>query len=201
LGQLDSVLIFFFLGFGSLFIYNPQTLKAVNNVTSITSFNLRGMSGSWLVAYFIYMPIGLLNITFVLGLFKMTKNNLPIVIGKILILMAGLIWTSFGVMSWEQSSDNDALSMWVRLSSMLIITSVGLIIIGIEFKKIANDNFLQYYTMTTGLGILLVGILGLFVLDGTTLVIRANISLTFYFVWFGVFGLRLMQKASAQKRV
>ena len=195
------ITIFFFLGFVSLFIYNPRTLEEVNNVTSITSFNLRGMHGRWLAAYFNYLTIGLLNLAFVFGLFKVVKNNLPMVIGKILILTAGLIWTSFGVVSWDPYSDYDVLSMWIRLSSMLIIASVGLIIIGIVFEKIANDNLLKYYTLVTGLGILLVGFFGLFVLDGTTLMIRTNISLTFYFAWFGVFGLKLVHKARAQQKL
>lgn len=192
--------ILFISGFVSLFIYNPQTLEEVDKVTSIASFNLAGMNGRWLAAYLNYLTIGLLNVVFVYGLFKLSKNDLPIVIGKILILIAGLIWTSFGVLSWDPFSNNGIHTIMIRAISILIVAPLGLIFLSIEFEKILKDKFSKYYTLTTGLIILILGILSMFVFNDQTW-IRTNISLTMYFLWFGVIGLRLMQKASAQQRV
>ncbi len=102
IGTIGIIITMFFIsGFLSLFIYNPQTLEEVNNIPSIASFNVIGMSGRWLAVYFNYLTIGGLNLGFALGLFNMSKNDLPIVLGKILILITGFIWTSFGVISCE----------------------------------------------------------------------------------------------------
>ena len=191
------VTIFFFLSFVSLFMYNPQTLEEVDNVTSIASFNLVGMNGRLMAAFFNYLIVGLLNLAFVFGLFKMSKNDLPIVIGKILILISGLIWASFGVISWDSYSDNDIHIVMIRVIALLIVAPLGLIFLGIEFEKIFKDKFSKYYTLATGLTILLLGILSVFVFNDQTWM-RTNISLTIYFLWFGVFGLRLVQKANAQ---
>jgi hypothetical protein len=191
-----SITIFFILSFVSLFIYNPQTLEEVDKVTSIASFNLTGMNGRWLAAYINYLTIGILNLVFVFGLFRMSKNDLPIVIGKILILISGLIWTSFGVIPWDPYSDNGIHTVMIRVISLLIISPLGLIFLGSEFEKIIKDNFLKYYTLATGLTILLLGILSVFVFNDQTW-IRTNISLTLYFIWFGVFGLKMIMKKPA----
>ncbi len=193
-----SITIFFILGFASLFIYNPQTIEEVNNVTTIASFNITGMNGRWLAAYIIYLMIGLLNLTFVFGLFRMSKNDTPIIIGKILILIAGLTWTSFGIIPWDPYSDTDIHTVIIRVIAMMIVIPVGLIFIAIEFKKMIKDKFLKYYTLTTGLTILIMGILSLFVFNDQTF-IRTNISLVIYFLWFGVFGLRLLQIRNGQE--
>jgi hypothetical protein len=195
-----SIAIFFISGFISLFIYNPQTLEEVDNVTSIASFNLTGMNGRWLAAYFNYLTIGVLNLAFALGLIKLTKNDLPIIIGKILILIAGLIWTSFGIISWDPNSDIGIHTVMIRVISLLLITPLGLIFLGVDFEKIIKDKFSKYYTLVTGLTILTIGFLSVFVFNDQTWM-RTNISLTIYFLWFGVIGLRLVQKASAQQSV
>jgi hypothetical protein len=194
------ITILFISGFLTLFIFNPQTLEEVDNITSIASYNLSGMNGRWLAAYFNYLTIGLLNLVFGVGLFKLSKNDLPVVIGKILILIAGLIWTSFGLMSWDPNSDTGIHTVMIRVITLLLIAPLGLIFLGTEFEKIIKDKFSKYYTLTTGLTILLLGILSVFVFNDQTW-IRTNISLTIYFLWFGVIGLRLVQKASAQQNV
>jgi len=194
------ITVFFFLGFSSLFIYNPQILEEVDNVTSIASFNITGMNGRWIAAYFNYFTIGLLNLVFVFGLFKMFKNDLPIIIGKILILIAGLIWTSFGMISWDTNSDIDIHTVMIRVISLLLIAPFGLIFLGVDFEKIVSDKFSKYYTLATGLIILILGFLSVFVFNDQTW-IRTNISLTIYFLWFGVIGIRLVLKASSQQNV
>lgn len=192
-----TITTFFVLGFLSLFIYNPQTLEEVDNVASIAAFNLTGMNGRWLAAYFNYLTVGLLNLAFVFGLFKVSKNDFPIIIGKFLVLIAGLIWASFGVISWDPYSEDGIHTVMLRVISLLIIAPLGLIFLGSEFERIVKDKFSKYYTLATGLTILLIGILSVFVFNDQTW-IRTNISLIIYFLWFGIIGLRLLKKSSIQ---
>lgn len=194
------ITLLFVISYVSLFIYNPQTLEEVDNVTSIAAFNITGMNGRWIIAYLNYLTIGLLNLLFVFGLFKNSKNDLPIIIGKILILISGLIWTSFGVMSWDAFSDIGIHTVMIRVIALLTVTPLGLIFLATEMEKVIKDKFSKYYTLTTGLIILLLGILSVFVFNDQTW-IRTNISIAIYFLWFGVFGLRLVQKASSQQHV
>lgn len=192
--------ILFISGFLSLFVYNPQTFEEFDNIPSIAAYNLTGMNGRWLAAYLNYLTIGLLTLTFGVGLLGLSKNDLPIIIGKILVLIAGLIWTSFGIMSWDPNSDMGIETIMIRVVSLLLIAPLGLILLGAEFEKIIKDKFSKYYTWATGLTILLLGILSVFVFNDQTWM-RTNISLTLYFLWFGIIGLRLVQKASAQQGV
>lgn len=189
--------VFLFTGFVSLLMYNPQTLAEIDNL-AIASFNLRGMDGRWLAAYFNYVTIGLLNLVFVFGLFKISKNDLPIVIGKILLLVSGLIWTSFGVVSLDPHSENSLHIIMIRVILFLIISPLGLILLGSEYEAIVKDRFSKYYTIATGLTILLLGMLSVFVFSDQTWT-RTNLSLTLYFLWFGVVGLRLLQKANVRQ--
>ncbi len=195
-----SIAILFLSGFVALFVYNPQTLEEVDNIPSIAAYNLSGMNGRWLAAYLNYLTIGFLNLVFAIGLFKLSKNDLPIIIGKILILASGLVWASFGIISWDPNSDIGVHSVLIRAFSILLIAPLGLILLGAEFEKVMKDNFSKYYTLTTGLTILLLGILSAFVFNDKTWT-RTNISLAIYFLWFGVIGLRLVQKASAHHKL
>ncbi len=194
------ITLFFIISFVSLFIYNTQTLEEVDKVTSIASFNITGMNGRWLIAYLNYLTIGLLNLAFVFGLFKTSKNDFPIIIGKILILISGLIWTSFGVVSWDAYSDTGIHTIMIRVIVLLTVTPLGLIFLATEMEKVVKDKFSKYYTLATGLIILLLGILSVFVFNDQTWM-RTNVSIAIYFLWFGVFGLRLVQKARAQHNV
>ncbi|MBX2897988.1 MAG: hypothetical protein KF763_21275, partial [Cyclobacteriaceae bacterium] len=186
------ITLLFVISYVSLFIYNPQTLEEVDKVTSIAAFNITGMNGRWIIAYLNYLTIGLLNLVFVFGLFKNSKNDLPIIIGKILILISGLIWTSFGVMSWDAFSDIGIHTVMIRVIVLLTVTPLGLIFLATEMEKVVKDKFSKYYTLTTGLLILLLGILSVFVYNDQTWM-RTNVSIAIYFLWFGVFGLRLVQ--------
>lgn len=195
-----SITVFFVLGFVFLFIYNPKTLEEVDKVPSIASFNLIGMDGRWLAAYINYLMIGVLNLTFAFGLLKIPKNDAPLIIGKILILIAGLIWTSFGIISWDPYSETEIHTVTVRVIALLTIAPLGLILLAIEFERMINDKFLKYFTLTTGLTILIIGFLSVFVFNDQTWM-RTNVSLIIYFLWFGVFGLKLLQKANTQSRI
>jgi len=195
LGTLTTIL--FIIGFVGLFIINPQTFEELNNL-SISGYNLDGMNAeNWIKSF--YIIVGLLNAIVAVGLFKMTDNKSIIVGGKILLLVSGVIWTTFGLINSDPSDFGTHL-LAIRTMAILATGLFGLLILGAEIEKILKDKFLKYYTFASAGTILLLSILSIFVYWDETW-IRTNISLTIYFVWFGVFGLRLTQKASAQQKL
>jgi uncharacterized membrane protein YuzA (DUF378 family) len=195
-GTLTTIL--FVVGFVGLFIINPQTYEELNNL-SISGYNLDGMNAeNWIKIF--YIIVGLLNVIVAVGLFKMSDNKSIIVAGKILLLISGVIWTTFGLINNDLSDFGTHL---LAMRTIVILTTglFGLLILGAEIEKILNDKFLKYYTLATAGTILLLSILSIFVYWDETW-IRTNISLTIYFVWFGVFGIKILQKkASAQQNV
>jgi uncharacterized membrane protein YuzA (DUF378 family) len=192
LGTLTT--ISFVVGFAGLFIINPQTYVELNNL-SISAYNLDGMNAeNWIKVF--YIIVGLLNIFVAVGLFKMSDNKSIIIAGKILLLISGIIWTTFGLINYDPNTDFGNHLLAQRTIAILATGLFGLIIIGAEFEKILKDKFLKYYTLTTSGLILLLSILSMFVFWDQTW-IRTNASLTIYFIWFGVFGLRILQKKPA----
>ena len=196
LGTLTTIL--FIVGFVGLFILNPQTYEELNNL-SISGYNLDGMNAeNWIKTF--YIIVGLLNIVIALGLFRISDNKSIIVGGKILLLVSGVIWTTFGLINYDPNTDFGNHLLAQRTIAILATGLLGLILIGAEMEKIRKDKFLKYFTLAAAGTMLLLCLLSVFVYWDETW-IRTNISLTIYFVWFGVFGLRLVQKASAQQHV
>jgi hypothetical protein len=191
--------IIFAIGFIGLFIYNPITYEELNNL-SLAQYNLIGMNGRlWLICVN-YITVGLLSSFFAIGLFGITKNNSIIVGGKILLLLSGLIWISFGIIPYDMETGVGNHLMLTRTIAILLIGPMGLVILGAEFEQIVKDKFLEYYTLASGILILLIGVASTLFFNDVTW-IRTNLSLTTYFLWFGVFGLRFVTKASAQHQL
>jgi len=113
-----------------------------------------------------------------------------------LLLISGIIWITFGLINWNPNSEFEYSLIVQRTIAILATGLFGLLFIGGELEKIVKDKFLKYYTLTTAGLILVLSILSLFVFWDQTW-IRTNASLTIYFIWFGVFGLRILQKKSA----
>lgn len=192
LGTLTT--IFFVVGFAGLFIINPQTYQELNNL-SISAYNVDGMNAETWIKVF-YIIVGLLNVFVAIGLFKMSDNKSIIVAGKILLLISGIIWITFGLINWNPNSEFEYSLILQRTIAILATGLFGLLFIGGELEKIIKDKFLKYYTLTTASLILVLSILSMFVFWDQTW-IRTNASLTIYFIWFGVFGLRILQKKPA----
>jgi uncharacterized membrane protein YuzA (DUF378 family) len=196
LGTLTTIL--FIIGFAGLFIINPQTFEELNNL-SISGYNLNGMNAvNWIKVF--YVIVGLLNVIVAVGLFKMSDNKSVIVGGKILLLISGFIWTTFGLINNDLNSDLKNNLLALRTIAILATGLFGLIIIGAEMEKICKDKFLKYFTLTTAGTMLVLGVLSVFVFWDETW-IRTNVSLTIYFFWFGVFGIRILQKKPAPNNV
>jgi hypothetical protein len=181
-----SMAIVFIVGFSILFWINPRTLNEVNNL-SLFVYNLVGMDGRMWAVIVIYLIIGVLNILFSIGLFILVDNKSIILAGKILLLISGILWLSFGLVPYETQTKPGGHLFLTRVIAIILTTSTSLIILGAEFEKIHRSTFSKWYTLSSGISILLLGFMSSFVFFDDTW-IRTNASLTIYFLWFGVFG-------------
>lgn len=179
------VTVSFLLGFFILFMINPQTFREVNNI-SIAAFNLRGMSGR-LWAMINYLIIGSLNFAFCGTLLTLTSRNLTRTMGAVLLMAAGVIWFTFGIIPYNPTSDLGNHMLLIGIILMISAGSIGFILLAVELDKISNNKFLKWYTLSSGFLILLLSSLSVFVFNDLSW-IRTNLSITIYFVWFGVFG-------------
>lgn len=182
--------LFFVIGFVVLFILNPQAYEELNNL-SLAAYNIVGMDTRWL-SVIIYSTVGILNVVVCVGLFLNVRNKSEIVIGKVSLLICGMIWFSFAVFPYDPMTDNFSNHLLlVRVIGFIITSIFGLIFLGVDFGEISKDKFLKRYTILSGFLILVLGTLSTFVYNDATW-IRTNASFTIYFVWFGVFGIRML---------
>jgi hypothetical protein len=180
------VTLVFITGFLGLFIINPQTLEEINNV-SLTFYNLKGMHGRIWAVSVIYSAVGTLNIIFGLLLIMLTKKWGVTVVGEILLLVFGVVWLSYGLFPYDAETDFGINLMLLRIAITMLTGSIGLLLLAAEFKVIISNKYMKWYTQLSGLVILLLALISIFVYDTTW--IRTNASLVLYFIWFGVFGL------------
>ncbi|SDR66060.1 hypothetical protein SAMN04488552_0234 [Christiangramia echinicola] len=97
--------ILFTIGFYIfIFEYNPHRFD-LSSGEFIIGFLLKDMPGYELAKYFNYILIGLLIISFSISLIKITSNKGLNKIGKILILLSGIIYFSFGFTNVGDISD------------------------------------------------------------------------------------------------
>jgi len=189
-GALSLLTAFLFIsGYSGLFIINPQTVEELNNL-GISGYNINGMKGAALIAVF-YALAGLLNSAVAIILLRKTKKKTLIAGGIILLFISGIIWTSFGLISYVPSTEFGIELVMLRTILFLVTAFFGLLFIGADIEKTFNDRFLKIYTLATAGIILMLCSLSLFVLEDKTW-IRTNISLALYFLWFGVFGIRIL---------
>jgi hypothetical protein len=182
---------FFVAGFAILFLLNPQTYDELNNL-SIAAYNIPGMDAQ-LWAASLYAVTGSLNIIFCIGLLKDGPNKSAGLIGKIMLIASGVIWMSFGLVAYNPATDIANHMLLIRLIAMITASFIGLLLLGVEYDKIARDKFLKWFTLLCAGLIFLISILSIFIYNDDTWV-RTNISLTTYFVWFTVFGLRTLRE-------
>ena len=182
----------FIVGFLILFVLNPKTLESINTL-SLFVYNLDGMEGRLWAAMVIYLTVGMLNSLFAVGLLVTLKNESTIVIGSILLLITGLTWASFGLFPTDTQTSIGGNLFLFRIITVTLTGAIGLIVFGAEFEKVHPSKFLKWYTLSSGLLILALSFLSVFVFNDATW-IRTNISITMYFVWFVVFGITCLIK-------
>ncbi len=185
--------VFFIVGFAILFILNPLAYEELNNL-SLASYNILGMNARvWVTS--VYVITGLLNIVFCVGLLKDKKSNSAGLIGKILLIVSGVTWLSFGLMDYNPITDIANHILLIRLIIMITANFIGLLLLSVEYDRIVKDKFLKWFTLSSAALILFISILSIFFYNDDTWV-RTNVSLTIYFVWFAVFGARTLRKES-----
>lgn len=189
------ITLFFLISFLVLFKLNPQTYDELNNL-SLTAYNIVGMKYRLWAACAIYGGIGLLNIIFCTSLFLGTPNKSAFLIGKILMLAAGLIWLSFAILPYNPETEIGNNLLLIRVIAMIVTSMIGLIFLGSEIENLSKGIILKWFTLGSGLSILLLSIMSTFVYNDTTW-IRTNISFVIYFAWFGVFGVLTLVRAKA----
>lgn len=189
--------IFFFGGLTMLFILNPQTYEELNNL-SLASYNITGMSCQLWAAIVLYGMTGLLNIAFCVGILKGDKQLSAGLVGKILLLVCGLTWISFGVFPYNFEEQLANHLLMIRLIVLIIGCVTSFFLLANDYRIVSQDKLLKWLTISCATLILLLGTLSTFVYNDNTWV-RTNISLVIYFSWFVAFGLRVYSRAITNK--
>jgi len=177
--------VIFIVGFIVLFIFNPQTYEELNNL-SLASYNIHGMhSRLWIAT--IYSITGLLNVVFSIGLFWNGFKKSASLVGNILLIACGIIWSSFGFFVYDPTTDMSIHMLLIRLIVFIIASLTGLLLLGVEYSRLAQNQFLKWFTLLSASLIALLSFLSNFIYNDETW-IRTNLSLIVYFVWLSVFG-------------
>jgi hypothetical protein len=181
--------ICFLAGLAVLFVLNPQTYEELNNL-SLASYNIIGMNSRLWAAIVTYGAAGLFNVLFCFGLLKGNTQWSVSAIGKVLLLICGLIWMSFGIFTYDPTIEIAIHLQMARLIALIIASIVGLLLLGSEYNKEFSGKGLKLFTLLSASLILLFSFLSTFVYNDDTW-IRTNASLVIYFVWFFVIGLHI----------
>jgi hypothetical protein len=130
----------FVAGLGVLFILNPKTFDELDNL-SLFVYNLEGMDGRLWAVFVIYLAVGILNVLFAVGLFIKVENKPPIVFGKILLLLSGMVWLSFGLFSYNTQMETGAHLFLVRVIALILTSALSLIFLGVSLIKFIGIDF------------------------------------------------------------
>jgi hypothetical protein len=187
--------VVFILGLIVLFNVNPKTYEELNNL-SLAAYNIAQMDFHLWAAVVIYFLVGVLNVIFCVVLFFKTPNRSILLVGKILLLLAGLAWLSLGILSYDPTADISFHLLMIRVITVILTSSIGMIFIGSEIDYLSKSIFFKWYTLSSGFSILVLSFLSAFVYNDTTW-IRTNISFVIYFAWFGVFGILTLVRTKA----
>ena len=176
--------IFFLIGFYLfIFEYNPDRFK-LSDGEFVVGLVLKGMPGYELAKFFNYIFIGFTIICFSISLIKNTSNKGLNRIGKILILLSGAIYFSFGLTDIADNSDSTAILFLGRILLTLILGAIGFIFISDEFLQISNNKVFKWLIFSLGILILLNGSLQVLAMD----VYPSYMGLVNWLIYFGGLG-------------
>ncbi|WBL23721.1 hypothetical protein [Zunongwangia sp. HRR-M8] len=183
----------FLLGFAILYWYfETETLHATNYFFSV-GFNIPGMKGLEWAQYFNYFFVGFLIIAFSISLLKNVNNVGLNKIGKILILISGIIYSSFGFMEIEDSSNLIFVIYVAQIILTLGLGAIGFILLSDDYLKIQNNKILKYIILVIGILIIINGILEVLAMQIYPSYM-GMFSWLLYFLGIGVIGLSLIIK-------
>ncbi len=108
-------------------------------------------------------------------------------------MLCAVAWLTFGLLPYNPTSDVSNHLLLIRLIVFIVASFTGLLLLSVEYYRIEQDKLLECYTLLTAGLILVLSFLSVFVYDDKTW-IRTNASLSAYFLWLAVFGLRVLLK-------
>ena len=193
-GILGTIIpVLFTIGFYLfIFEYNPNRFNLTES-EFIVGFLLEGMPGYVLAKYFNYILIGLIIISFSISLIKTTSNKGFNKFGKLLLLLSGAIYFSFGFTNIGDDSDFIVFLYLGRILLTLLFGAIGFIMISDEYLEISNNKIIKWTIFSFGLLIILNGIYGFFALENYP-TYMGLISWVIYFLGFGLIGVSLLNR-------
>ena len=183
--------ILFLIGFYLfIFEYNPDRFD-LSDGEFIIGFVLEGMPGYELAKFFNYIFIGFTIICFSISLLKNTSNKGLNRMGKILILISGLIYFSFGLTDIADNSDATVFLFLGRIVLTLLFGAIGFIMISDEYFEISNIKIFKWLIFLFGILILLNGLLQLLAMEVYP-PYMGLVGWLIYFLGLGIIGISLL---------
>ncbi len=183
----------FIIGFGILYsFFNPKIFSATGGFM-VVGFNVKGMQGLEWTKYFNYFFVGIVIIIFSIGLIKNTSNKGGNKAGKILILLSGIIYMTFGLIEIENSTD---LFFWIYISQIVLTLSLGalgFILLSDNYLEIYNNKIIKNTILCFGILIFLNGVLEV-IAQQVYPNFMGLFSWLLYFLGIGLIGLTLLIK-------
>ena len=189
---LSAPILFGIASYVFLTIYNPNLFN-INDDSMIVGFIVKDMNGYEFVKYFNHLLIGLIIIGFSFGLIKNTSNDGASKIGKILLLISGLIYMSFAFTDINDDSDFTIFLLFSRLILVLVLGAFSFLLIANELLEISNSKLVKWTIFSFGVFIFINGILQL-IAQGTYPLFMKNVSWIIYFLGIGIIGANLLRE-------
>lgn len=185
--------ILFIIGFGILYsIFNHKIFSATGGFF-VVGFNVKGMPGLEWSKYFNYFLVGITIVIFSIGLIKTTSNRGRNKNGKILILLSGITYMTFGFVEIENTTD---LIFWIYIFQIVITLSLGalgFILLSDNYLEIYNNKTIKHTILCFGVLIFLNGVLEILAYKVYPS-FMGILSWLLYFLGIGLIGLTLIKK-------
>ena len=193
-------LLCFGLGFGIFFMILNPGIFSLSDGLLIVGYSSQDLYGLNWMRYFTYIFIGILIITFCIRLIILNRDRGVNLAGKILLLVSGITWTTFGIIRISPESEFDIYFTIFRIVLTLTLSSLGFILIAVDYGKIVRNIKINWFLLSIGVLILVNGILDIFVIHDYPNEL-GGLSWLLYFIGIGLIGLNVLIKASAQQKI
>lgn len=144
-----SVPIVFILGLAIFIAINPEVLDFIE-YGSLFAFNIEGIQVRFIISLFCYFLVGLLIIIFGYGLMRLLPKSATNIVGSIIYMVTGFLWTSLAF--FHQRHNSDSVIVYLIIASILIIVGSGLaqLFISNDLDKLIKNKFIKSYVMISG---------------------------------------------------
>jgi hypothetical protein len=189
----------FIISFTIFFTLINPTMFDPSNGIFLVGYYLPELEGLFWLRYFNYIGIGLLIIAFCFAILFKTDNSGTNKIGKILLLLSGLTWISFGVLEISDS-DFDPIFLVLRIIITLSFGSFGFLLLGNDFNKISQSKIYKKILLTIGFLISFIGLFD-FLMMSKTPNYFGYLNWLIYFIGFGIIGLGIIKGQRTTKYI